>query len=176
MRVPSKHKCCAINTISLVCFCFFLFFFLFLFLFLPLDAFYCRDDQLSSVAIVGNTFDHVSGFVLELGGGRNNVFTNNVINGSGSIHFDNRGGDGTSCARTGQMPFVFLNRVPYKSSAWSKYDDMATILEDAPCTPKYNQIENNILCGGVTTLGFDVATATQKWGSFVKNNTVSAEC
>ena len=32
------------------------------------------DDQLSSVRIAGNTFDHHEGMVLELGGGRHNEF------------------------------------------------------------------------------------------------------
>lgn len=135
------------------------------------------DDQLSSVTIDSNTFDHVSGFVLELGGGRNNIFTNNIINGTGSVHFDNRGHDGNGCAHAGAMPYEFLARVPYKTAAvWSKYQDLPNLLDDEPCTPKYNQIEGNTLCGGVTSLGFDVATATGKWGSFVKNNTVRAQC
>ena len=34
---------------------------------------------------------------MELGGGRNNEFSGNIINGSSSLHFDNRGGDGSGC-------------------------------------------------------------------------------
>jgi hypothetical protein len=53
------------------------------------------------------------------------------------------------------MPYKFLARVPYNetSGPWSKYPDLANILHDEPCTPKYNVIANNILCGGLTALG-----------------------
>jgi hypothetical protein len=99
------------------------------------------DDQLSSVTINANVFNHVPGMVLELGGGRNNVFTNNIINGSGTVHFDNRGGDGSGCASGSRLPFAFLGRVPYQSATWAKYPNMSDLLADAPCTPKYNVIE-----------------------------------
>jgi hypothetical protein len=37
------------------------------------------------------------------------------------------------------MPFVFLDRVPYKTSAaWQKYPGLADILQDEPCLPKHN--------------------------------------
>jgi hypothetical protein len=71
------------------------------------------DDQLSSVRIAYNTFDHVSGMLLELGGGRHNEFEYNTINGSGVMHMDNRGGGGTHCVGGSAAPYSFLNRVPY---------------------------------------------------------------
>lgn len=130
------------------------------------------DDQLSSVAVQGCTFDHLTGWLMELGGGRNNKFSGNVINGSSSLHFDNRGGDGSGCAKGAKAPFVFLKRVPYKSAAWSKYPDMANILDDEPCTPKYNTFEDNVLCGPGTTLSGVTELSAAKWGSIFKNNSV----
>jgi hypothetical protein len=74
------------------------------------------------------------------------------------------------------MPFAFLSRVPYNTSAaWMKYPDLANILSDDPCTPKYNKISNNILCGGVQNLSLDAGTV-YSWGSKMGNNTVMAKC
>jgi hypothetical protein len=47
---------------------------------------------------------------MELGGGRHNEFVNNIINGSGTIHFDARGGGGLRCVVKGRMPYVFLEK------------------------------------------------------------------
>lgn len=57
------------------------------------------DDQLSSVTIEGNTF--VGGHSpLIIGGGRHNVFRNNVINGTSmGVSMDNRGRGGTVLQR-----------------------------------------------------------------------------
>ena len=46
---------------------------------------------------------------------------------------------GIAGAQGAKVPFAFLQRVPYKSAAWSKYPDMANILDDEPCTPKCEQ-------------------------------------
>ena len=68
---------------------------------------------------------------MELGGGRHNEFVNNIINGSGTIHFDARGGGGLRCVVKGRMPYVFLDRVPYNTSAvWKeKYPGLVNILQ-----------------------------------------------
>ena len=128
--------------------------------------------QLSSVRIADSIFNH-TGDVLQLGGGaynkavrdrvrracnrcwchvgRNNEFVGNIVNGSGGIAFDNRGGGGSGCAQAGRLPYDFLARVPYASSpAWQKYPDLANLLSDEPCLAKYNNLSNNILCGGST--------------------------
>merc|ERR1712113_750124 len=97
------------------------------------------DDQLSSLNIEGCRFDQIDGRVLELGGGRQNTFVNNIIKQSShtqSISMDIRGGGGTKCCKEGALPFSFLSRVPYNSSAaWRKYPHLADILADDPCTP-----------------------------------------
>jgi hypothetical protein len=131
------------------------------------------DDQLSSVRIDSCVFDHHTGMLLELGGGRHNSFVNNIINGSGgSIHFDARGGGGSACVKPDGMPYKFLARVPYNTSAaWKKYPGLADILQDQPCEPKHNRIAGNILCGGASSLGLKPETVL-KWGSLMENNTV----
>ena len=38
-----------------------------------------------------------------------------------------------------------LNQVPYTSEVWSKYDNLANILEDDPAEAKYNIIKDNVI-------------------------------
>ena len=137
------------------------------------------DDQLSSVSVSGCVFDQIDGRVLLLGGGRHNVFENNLIIQSApsqSISMDDRGGGGSKCVRPGAMPYVFLARVPYASSpSWAKYADLPTILSDDPCTPKHNTISNNVLCGGVKEFSLNPKTV-EEWGSQMVNNTAVAVC
>ena len=137
------------------------------------------DDQLSSVKVDGCRFEQIAGRVLELGGGRHNEFTNNVVVQSGemqALSVDARGGGGTACCSEGKLPFGFLSRVPYATAAaWRKYPDLPTILEDEPCTPKHNVISNNLLCGGVRRFSVDPAQVAG-WGSVMANNTAVATC
>ena len=55
---------------------------------------------------------------MELGGGRHNEFVNNIINGSGTIHFDARGGGGLRCVAKGRMPYVFLAKRIFCASSY----------------------------------------------------------
>lgn len=54
---------------------------------------YC-DDLSSGIEISANLFNNITGYVMLLGGGQDNVFTNNIVlnsnNGKG-LHYDNRG-------------------------------------------------------------------------------------
>lgn len=137
------------------------------------------DDQLSSVRVEGCTFEQIEGRVLELGGGRYNAFVNNVIQQSAAtqaMSFDDRGGGGTKCCKPGALPFGFLGRVPYNTSAaWRKYPGLPGILSDDPCTPKHNVISGNILCGGARAFSVDPKTV-ERWGSEMSNNTARADC
>ena len=132
------------------------------------------DDQLSSVAIEGNTFEgcHIA---VELGGGRANSFRYNILNNSGGIRMDDRGGSGTRCCGAGKLPYSFLARVPYNGSAYAKYPGLGDILHDDPCLPKHNVFSDNVLCGGSSSIGVS-ASDLQKWGSVAVNNTVRATC
>jgi hypothetical protein len=129
------------------------------------------DDMGSSFYIADNLFDGV-GTVLELGGGRNNVFTRNYVNRSGDkpVHMDNRGQgwDKRGC-KPGADPYDFLARVPYNdtTSAWGKYPNLANILTDTPCAPKYNIFTDNIMCNGAKNL-----VSSMYPGNTASNNTI----
>lgn len=135
------------------------------------------DDMLSSVTITDNVFDGVA-TVLELGGGRGNVFERNFINASSNtpVHFDNRGqGWDKGGCKAGGLPYEFLKNVPYATSdAWKKYPGLGNILNDAPCEPRHNVISNNVMCNGPTTLVNQGASTISKWHSTAENNTVCA--
>ena len=109
------------------------------------------DDEVSSFFIDGNTFTNLHS-VLDLGGGRGNHFTHNLVDATGDepVNFAHRAG----CkAKPGSNPYDFLKRVPYdKGGAWAKYPHLANILKDEPCFPKYNVLSNNVMCNGATTL------------------------
>lgn len=48
-------------------------------------------------------------------------------------------------------PFVYSRMVADDY----RYPNLAKILDDQPCTPKYNRIENNVLCDGLVSLGLN---------------------
>jgi hypothetical protein len=89
--------------------------------------------------------------VLDLGGGRDTTFSNNLVNASGDkpVNLATRA---HGCHK-GEDPYDFLKRVPYNvSGPWSKYPHLANITHDDPCDPKYNLIVNNVMCHGAKTL------------------------
>jgi hypothetical protein len=137
------------------------------------------DDQLSSVRVEGCIFDNIGGRLMALGGGRHNQFVGNLViqnEPTQAIGMDARGGLGSKCVAQGKLPYAFLSRVPYSTSAaWQKYPDLASILDDDPCTPKHNKISNNVLCGGAHNFSLDPATVVQ-WGSEMQNNTAVVAC
>lgn len=104
--------------------------------------------------MTGNSFYNCSRALL-IGGGRENVFSKNTIDGGSllapqmGIHFDNRGEgwDSKGCA-PGGTNYEFLARVPYQSDLWKKRygDKLANIKNDDICKPKYNSIDGNMYC------------------------------
>eukprot|EP01048_Picozoa_sp_COSAG05_P021591 COSAG05_NODE_4024_length_1712_cov_25.190329_2_plen_129_part_00 len=102
------------------------------------------DDMMSGFLVANNTFFNTSRALL-LGGGRENTFFNNSIDGGDAVspqlgvHFDNRGEgwDAKGCAPGGTQ-FELLSRVPYQSAAWAaKYGPLlGKIKDDGICTPK----------------------------------------
>ena len=140
------------------------------------------DDMISGFTITGNTFVNVSRALL-LGGGRSNIFANNSITGvdggDGAVHFDDRGlgWDNDACKQPGGEMVGFLARVPYNTSAvWlSRFPQLANILEDEPCTPKYNAIVGNTYCALGTSPFLDASNASiASWGSTAWGNV--AQC
>jgi hypothetical protein len=138
------------------------------------------DDEVSGYTMTNNYFEDAER-VLELGGGRDNVFAYNVINGTSgnaAITFDNRG-EGwahAGCTPPGGELVQFLARVPYTGAQWSAaFPSLAGILGDAPCAPRHNAIVGNKYCRALN--GFidrDNATVAG-WHSTMWGNVESCE-
>jgi hypothetical protein len=117
------------------------------------------DDCLSGFNVSGNSFRNVSRALL-LGGGRDNIFMDNTVDGSHSseiVHFDSRcSGGGASTA----IQVARLSLVPYNTSAaWAKYGErMANILKDDPGEPSGNSIADNRFCHGASDCNQSPAT------------------
>jgi hypothetical protein len=130
------------------------------------------DDEVSGFIMTNNYFEDVSR-ALELGGGRDNVFAYNVINGTVgnvAVSFDNRGEGWAHGTCVGEMT-QFLQRVPYTGPVWAAtFPSLANILNDEPCTPRHNAIVGNRYCGLAD--GFiSVSNATvASWGSTMWGN------
>jgi|GEM_PF-1358801 len=104
------------------------------------------DDMFSGANVYGNIMYNVSRGI-QVGGGRSNVVTNNIIalsdnSAKSSIYADARGLEWSS---VGNEIYSNLAKVPYTSEAWSKYTNMVNLMEDEPLAPKYNVIMNNVL-------------------------------
>ena len=130
------------------------------------------DDEVSGFTMTNNIFEDVSR-ALELGGGRDNVFAFNVINGTAgnvAISFDNRGEGWAHGCCTGEMA-AFLKRVPYTGPVWAAaFPSLANILNDEPCAPRHNAIVGNRYCN--LSSGFiSVSNATvASWDSTMWGN------
>ena len=146
------------------------------------------DDQVSGFTVSNNTFRRTAR-ALMLGGGRDNVFSSNVLEGTDgsfeAINFDNRGmtwGNAGCNASAGGDPILlrFLARVPYNSSeVWTTaFPSLSRTLSDAPCTPRHNRVSNNVVCGSVAGLPWIDATAQEvtAWGSVLAGNVNTTTC
>lgn len=106
------------------------------------------DDGMSGIDVRYNVFaDSTRAYWLN--GGRNNDFMHNlVINQELGIYSDIMN---WSPLTPNSTILVRLTQVPYQSSAYSKYPNLANILDDEPQLPKYNNIVGNAL---VNSKGF----------------------
>jgi hypothetical protein len=105
------------------------------------------DDCFSSADISSNIFYDVATAIL-IGGGRDNLMTNNLfINCDRAFSIDARGlgwAKGVGVFATKEL--IDLN---YKQPPWSvRYPELLTILEDEPLAPKGNVMARNISWGG----------------------------
>lgn len=105
------------------------------------------DDCFSSADISGNIFYDVATPIL-IGGGRDNLMTNNLfVNCRQAFSIDARGlgwakGVGTFATKE----LLDLN---YKQPPWSvRYPELLNILEDEPLAPKGNLMARNVCWGG----------------------------
>jgi len=101
------------------------------------------DDAVSSFSIIGNILNNSGLFAILIGGGRDNVIENNVINtfnNNYAIYTDNRWPT-FNWAILNQN----LSQVPYTGSTWSvKYPALAQPMKN-PSWPEGNIIQNNVL-------------------------------
>ena len=105
------------------------------------------DDCFSSADISSNIFYDVATPIL-IGGGRDNIMTNNMfINCGKAFSIDARGlGWAKSVGDFATKEIISLN---YKQPPWSvKYPELLNILEDEPLAPKGNIMARNICWGG----------------------------
>jgi len=129
------------------------------------------DDQMSGWLMVNNTF--INCYVgIFIGGGRRNIARGNTFkNCTTSVHLDNRGMNWQkdSCQPGGQLAQQ-LDSVNYKSPPWSvQFPEMVNIMNDHPCVPVYNVVENNVYCGGKEFI--DASESDIKdWLDTVQNN------
>ena len=105
------------------------------------------DDCFSSADISGNIFYDVATAIL-IGGGRDNMMTNNMfINCSRAFSIDARGLGWAKAV--GVFATKELIDLDYKQPPWSvKYPELLNILEDDPLAPKGNVMARNICWGG----------------------------
>lgn len=102
------------------------------------------DDSASGTEVYGNVIKSSDRLGVMINGGRDNIVKNNIIIGS-------RHGVRVSDISVGN-PFLEsdslfrrrLDAVGYQSSVFSKYENLANILEDHPDHPKYNRVEANV--------------------------------
>jgi hypothetical protein len=109
------------------------------------------DDCFSSADISSNVFYDVATPIL-IGGGRDNIMTNNMfVNCGQAFSIDARG---LGWAKgVGVFATKELIDLKYKQPPWSvRYPELLNILEDEPLAPKGNVMARNICWGG-------------KWGS-----------
>jgi hypothetical protein len=105
------------------------------------------DDCFSSADISGNVFYDVATAIL-IGGGRDNIMTNNMfINCGRAFSIDARG---LGWAKgVGVFATKELIDLKYREPPWSvKYPELLGILEDEPLAPKGNVMARNICWGG----------------------------
>jgi len=105
------------------------------------------DDCFSSADISSNVFYDVATAIL-IGGGRDNLMTNNMfVNCGRAFSIDARG---LGWAKgVGVFATKELHDLNYKQPPWSvRYPELLAILEDDPLAPKGNVMARNICWGG----------------------------
>lgn len=105
------------------------------------------DDCFSSADISSNIFYNVATPIL-IGGGRDNLMTNNMFVKCGQAFSIDARGLGWAKG-VGEFARKELIELRYKQPPWSvRYPELLTILEDEPLAPKGNVMARNICWGG----------------------------
>lgn len=133
------------------------------------------DDQHCGHTIHGNVFEHCMQSVF-IGGGDDNVVTNNVFIGCvKSAHLDNRGMGWQKAATDdpkGELRTRF-HAMPVSNELWrARYPTLAGTLEDEPNIPKRNVFARNISAGGTWD---DVTKSIRSYQTVTNNLTFDAD-
>jgi len=105
------------------------------------------DDCFSSADISGNVFYDVATAIL-IGGGRDNIMTNNLFVRCGRAFSIDARGLGWAKG-VGEFATRELIELKYKQPPWSvKYPELLGILEDEPLAPKGNVMARNVCWDG----------------------------
>ncbi|MFI6728676.1 right-handed parallel beta-helix repeat-containing protein [Streptomyces sp. R-74717] len=134
------------------------------------------DDCFCGTTMFGNIFYKVD-TAFQIGGGRDNIITNNIMLSSGrSVTLDERG---LNWAAENVAPggawgmYNLLAAVPYQKEPWrSRYPNLVNITDDQPAYPKYNVVEYNALC---TVAALDIAPSARTYGTVDRNLTLTAD-
>lgn len=98
------------------------------------------DDRFSSAEVTGNIFYNIQQSI-RINGGRENVFSNNMMINVVTPIYAMGAGKSPS-----EELLTRLNAVPYQSEIWAqKYPRLKDILNDQPELAKYNVITNNVI-------------------------------
>ncbi len=102
------------------------------------------DDFGSGTLVQGNIVKN-SDEAIQVGGGRDNTLTGNVMTDCNKgIHVDSRG-TGWAADKWGEFQLgVKLNQVPYTGQVYSQYPYLANLMNDEPMKPKRNVLSKNI--------------------------------
>lgn len=127
------------------------------------------DDQHCGHMIHGNLFERCMQSVF-IGGGDDNVVTNNVFLGCWkSAHLDNRGMNWQKPATDDPKDELrrYLRAMPYTNDLWrARYPQLVNVLNDDPGVPKRNIFAGNISAGGK----WDDITKSIRQHQIVTNN------
>ncbi|WP_330436284.1 right-handed parallel beta-helix repeat-containing protein [Streptomyces sp. NBC_00825] len=134
------------------------------------------DDCFCGTTVFGNIFYKVD-TAFQIGGGRDNNISNNIMLSSGrSVTLDERG---LNWAAQNVAPggawgmYDLLAAVPYQKEPWrSRYPNLVNIADDQPAYPKYNVVEYNALC---TVAALDIAPSARTYGTVDRNLTLTAD-
>lgn len=147
------------------------------------------DDALSGQNIYGNLLINIPRNSIHIGGGRDNIVTNNIIVNSGenAIYFDDRARDGAlnngwfthAYVETGDMWEALYNS-PWQSEIWQKelpqYKSMTDDIEQAE-SPQYIPnpacvVKGNLIVNKDKSLG-DIYSAAYKFSDISQNELYS---
>ncbi|MBF0593351.1 MAG: right-handed parallel beta-helix repeat-containing protein [Candidatus Omnitrophica bacterium] len=109
----------------------------------PAQAGVYLDGGTSGTSVYGNII-YFNGGSIQVGGGRDNVFENNLIITANKERFDIGGWIISAGAASVSMLTKRLQAVAYTSTPYNKYSGLSTTLTDDPALPKGTVFERNI--------------------------------